>query len=334
MEENYQNPQEKNTLEKSIEESPVLETTPKPYLDEDEIDLIDYLKVIWKRKIGVIIITIIAVLGTSLISLFVLPKIYQSSILIKIGEINGKNIEEISDIAIALKQESILSEIAKALNWDIENSKNKIDNLRNNIKLEKQPEEDLIKISAQSTSPEESYQIISTLNNILLSSHQEKLKQAEGLINTEIENLKEQKQKIEKNLEAAKQSLEQIKNDISFYEQEINKRTGTESEAQGLIAQSYINLLAEAKKQKEDKEFQILSLEQEKLNLDKTIQQKEYEKKYGMKMSEVVVSPEIPDKPFKPNVLLNTIIAGILGLFIGIFWAFGAEYVEKNKGRL
>jgi len=34
MEENYQNPQEKNTLEKSIEESPVLETTPKPYLDQ------------------------------------------------------------------------------------------------------------------------------------------------------------------------------------------------------------------------------------------------------------------------------------------------------------
>jgi len=152
---------------------PNLISTPKPYLDEDEIDLIDYLKVIWKRKIGVIIITIIAVLGTSLISLFVLPKIYQSSVLIKIGEINEENlkkqedillieekntpIEEVSDIAITLKQENILSEVAKSLNWDIENSKNKIDNLRNNIKLEKQPEEDLIKISAQSTSPEESY---------------------------------------------------------------------------------------------------------------------------------------------------------------------------------
>jgi capsular polysaccharide biosynthesis protein len=29
--------------------------------------------------------------------------------------------------------------------------------------------------------------------------------------------------------------------------------------------------------------------------------------------------------------MLNVFIAAILGLFVGIFWAFGAEYVEKNK---
>ena len=89
-------------------------------------------------------------------------------------------------------------------------------------------------------------------------------------------------------------------------------RLTTQSEAQGGIAQSYINLLDKAKEQKA---------------------LKEYEKAYQTILTTIDSPASLPEFPIAPRPLLNIIIAGILGLFIGIFWAFAAEYFTKEKNQ-
>ena len=47
--------------------------------------------------------------------------------------------------------------------------------------------------------------------------------------------------------------------------------------------------------------------------------------------TEVVKKPTISEQPVKPKKKLNIVIGGVLGLFIGVFLAFGKEWWEKNR---
>lgn len=51
----------------------------------------------------------------------------------------------------------------------------------------------------------------------------------------------------------------------------------------------------------------------------------------NLKGVEIIAPPYISNKPAKPKIKLNIALAGITGLFAGIFLAFFMEYVEKVK---
>ena len=305
-------------------------------VDEDEIDLMDYIRVIWKRKIGIIAVFIIAVLAAGLMSKFVLPEVYETSSLVEIAKIKGENLENPADIIATFKQRAILLEIAEKVGWDKEKEtdKAKIRGLGNNLKLEKGEKGNFLKIKAKANTPEEAQKIVSAVNEILISRHKKRFTEAERLVEAEIETIKQDKEKTKKDIEKIQQSLGRISRDIAIYEKEIAKRGNIKSEGQGRIVESYIKLLAQAKDQKEAKEAQILALEQKLVGLEQSIQQKEYEKAYETTMTRVVVPPLLPERPVEPRTMVNVAIAGILGLFIGILWAFGAEYIEKSKERV
>jgi len=50
-----------------------------------------------------------------------------------------------------------------------------------------------------------------------------------------------------------------------------------------------------------------------------------------IKPTKIVKSPTVSEEPVKPRPLLNMAIAGILGLFMGTFLAFGREWWEKAR---
>ncbi|MFX0196257.1 MAG: GNVR domain-containing protein, partial [Candidatus Hodarchaeota archaeon] len=55
------------------------------------------------------------------------------------------------------------------------------------------------------------------------------------------------------------------------------------------------------------------------------------ERKNFAKPIEIIQEPTVSYKPVKPKKLLNTAIAGILGLFISVFASFFVEYTAANK---
>jgi len=50
--------------------------------------------------------------------------------------------------------------------------------------------------------------------------------------------------------------------------------------------------------------------------------------------TKIVKEPSISEKPLKPKILLNIIIAAILGIFLGVLLAFFKEWWDKNKGKI
>lgn len=50
----------------------------------------------------------------------------------------------------------------------------------------------------------------------------------------------------------------------------------------------------------------------------------------GLETARVIRSPREPVTPVKPNKKLNMALAGVLGLMVGVFLAFGLEYARNN----
>ncbi len=305
------------------------------HTDEDEIDLRDYINVILKRKWQIAIIFGIAVVVAGVIS-FSMPLTFEASNLVEIGSIKKIQLQNIDDIKSVFRRETVLQQIRTKLQeplkitettttndiskmFDIQNGNN---NSNSSV---------FIKIDGKAQTPEEAVEVVNAVTGILLTYHNNIFAEAEKTFNTELDTIVKSKEKTEKDIERITTDISRLNEDISKYEVEINKRAEASTEGQGRIAESYINLLAELKDQKENKEAQLLSLGQKIVTLDQSIQNKEYERFYETKSTEVEVPATPPEKRIAPNRKQNVIIAGILGIFIGVLYAFATEYFSKTK---
>ena len=81
----------------------------------DEISIVDYLVVIWRKKIEIILIILIILIGSLIYNLLV-PKTYEADMLIRIGKIKGTLIANIVDVKLLFNNDTILNEIISALN--------------------------------------------------------------------------------------------------------------------------------------------------------------------------------------------------------------------------
>ncbi len=251
--------------------------------DEDEIDLRDYINIILKRKIGIIAVFLVAIIVAGVVSVF-LPKTFESTAIIKIGKVQEKILETVDEINAVFSSETTLNEINQKLELLPEE---KITS--KNFKTSLIGKSNLLEIKGFAETPEKALAVVNAVGEILLERHQKLFTSVQENFDAEIARLN---------------------HDIAQYETEINSRLNTQSEAQGLITQSYINLLSKTKEQK------VL---------------KEYKKIYQTIPSTIEIPSVLPKSKVSPNIKQNIIIAGILGLFIGIFYAFGAEYFSKEK---
>jgi len=302
--------------------------------DENEIDLRDYINVLIKRKWGILSIFAIAVIAAVVISLL-LPLTFQATNLVEVGKIKGVNLQSQTDIQSVFKSGTVLKQIKTELEQPLElpetTTTNSISGMFDIKESMGDGKSGFIKINGRSDTPKKAVEVVNAVTKILLTYHQNVFTEAEKMFNIEVENVIKSKEKTEKDIENAKINIARLNQDIQNYEQEISKRDNIQSEGQGRIAEGYINLLAGVKNQKETKESQLLNLEQQLINLDQSMQQKEYEKAYQTKPTKVEVEAIPPETRISPNRRQNVIIAGILGLFIGVFYAFGAEYFKKEK---
>ena len=297
--------------------------------DDDEIDLRDYINVVIKRKWCILSIFAVAVIAAVVISML-LPLTFEASNLVEVGQIKGSSLQSHADIQSVFNRGTVLKQIKAKLEQLLELPETiSTSAIAGMFDIKKS--EGFIEIQGRSDAPEKAVEVVNAVTDILLTYHQYIFAEAEKMFHTEVESIIKNKAKTKKDIEKVNNTIVRLDQDIKNYEQEISKRANIQSEGQGRIAESYINLLASIKNQKESKESQLLNLEQQLINLDQSIQQKEYEKAYQTKPTKIEVEAIPPETRIAPKRKQNVMIAGILGLFIGIFYAFGAEYFSKEK---
>jgi len=231
---------------------------------EDEIDLMDYVKVILKRKLFILVLFLAAVFAAGVFS-FLSAKIYKIDTVLEIGQVGGAEIEAPAQVVekiggdvygILVRGKLKLSEEEYPM-----------------IKVENPQGTRLVVMTTESVNSQRAKDILNETISLILEEHQEKFIEKTSLLEEEIAK--------------TEQKLEFLK----FYK----------TYADWGIAQLQTQLSSKKRELSDSK------------------------------MTEMIKLPTVPEKPIKPRPLLNMAIAGILGLFVGTFLAFGREWWQKSK---
>ena len=231
--------------------------------NDDEINLIDYIKVVIKRKWLILGITLTAVLIAGIASM-VSPKNYEVSTTLQIGNTTDI-LESTSHVAEKIKSNAYKNLLEEKLN---------IENLPE-IKTETPQNTNFVSIIIETDNPEQAKQILDEINSLVLLEHQEIFNKRESQI---------------------KENIKEIQDELTLLE--------TKKEYSEGIAELRIKLS----------------------DLKATLN--------VFQPTKVIKAPIVPKNPSGSNLILNIVIAIVLGLFIGVLVAFIKEWWENAKKEL
>ncbi len=268
---------------------------------EDEINLMDYIQVIRKRKWLIILGTLICMIVAAIISLL-MPKIYRGEATFNtakeritvVGE-TGKEIIIVKEIITAKEMVSFIGKLDKEkLKQVLPKTYNLINSIQLNPLRDSADKFQLI-IEAERVDdiPIAISGFVEYIDNNPLIRH----------------SVEEAKERLLKQIEELSKFIESSKELVKAYDNLI--KTGRLI----LVGFNPIEL-----------NKRISDIKIEKLQVEQTLKR--------LKGIEMVAQPYISSKPVKPKVKQNIVIAGLVSLFAGIFLAFFMEFLEKNKANL
>ncbi|MFH0780157.1 MAG: Wzz/FepE/Etk N-terminal domain-containing protein [Parcubacteria group bacterium] len=305
---------------------PENQTPIKHEQDADTVDLYEYLMIIWKKKISILAIVAVIAIAALVVNL-ILPKTYENNALINIGAFKNTSITNFVDMKAIFNMPAVLQQIQNQLS--VGNVAGSSFNIEKYL-LDKE-NASFIVIKGFGKTPEQALEITSIVIDTILKQHQVIFDKMIKNYDMEIQLIKRDQTRTEQDIAEKQQEINRIENDIALYQKEIDKRANIQSYGQGRMVESYINLIASAKSQKESRIVELANLKQKLANFDTVFQQKEFERVFQTKMTSVEVPPILTRKATPIKIMQNVKIAAILALFVGILYAFAADFFQKHK---
>jgi len=270
-------------------------------MEEEEIDLREYINVLLKRKGIIILIFLIAVITAAIISYFALPPIYRSSTVFSVAQVDGQPIIDITEALEIIKSNVVLDEVIKRMGLVEETAKQ----LSSQITTENLKGTNFIEVSVVASSAEKAKSLVENIVQVFIKQNQAEYQEQVKLIEDRLKVLEEQIAEFGKNI----QEIEKAKKKIA----------ATEELSEG------------------ERQFQtslLLSSSVTERELYNTLSDQANSLKASLKNCEdfkIINYAQLPTAPIKPRKELNIVIAGVLGLFVGIFAAFFLEFWQKGK---
>ena len=302
-------------------------------MEEKELQLRDYIKVILKRKKIILIIFFVAVFAATIVS-FLMPKVYETSTVIKSGYVEEPIIKYEKAKEMIMNSEVLSQVIAKA-GIEIEVS----DILRRNIvRIEEIKDTQSFKVTVQYSDPQKTKEIAEIIGKIYVEEGQKLYQKRINLVKKELETVETTMKnaakiiaRIGKSKNKNEDLINDIKNSITKEVETLDKVPGarrsykvkdhfselkTHLDVLLLIDNYYLNNLAQL--------FNTNSnLLNKKENIESILTKAEEFK--------ILFSPSLPEFPIKPNKKLNISISAFIALFLGFFLVFFQEYLSKTE---
>ena len=318
-------------------EQPELRDQMREHFD-DEIQLIDYLRVIWKWKWLIILGTLVCMVVAGVVSLN-MPKIYEVSMTIEPGIIgvnrDGKFIylDSRDNIGGKIKGGIYNRRIQKELN---------LNPLETDIKFEVRPQKgtNFIKATSEWEKNEVEFgkKVLVQLGAFISKEYEDVIHRRKGDYEKQIlmkqNQIKENEATLKSFRDREKELLEEVKNVKDNTEKMVRERNnvlqhkGNVDDISLLLYSTtfhqnvayFINDIR-AKKEVACMKIENLKLEIQRLNLEKGV----------VENIRVIQDPEASIRPIKPKKTLIIILAGVVSFMMMIFLAFFVEYIQKSK---
>ena len=332
------------------------------YYPDDEIELIDILRVIWKWKYLILAGTIVCGLIAAIIS-FNMSKVYSIDMVMRPGILNfgpeGKNVYIDSSENIKALIES------GTFNNDILNNLNKIKMKNIPKKLEFKvtipKNSNTIKIKYETDDIKQGVIIQRYLSELLLEEYKNivtyyknesdmklsTLKSKIDYTKVTIQFNKRNVKNIEKRIDELTSEIKLIKNNTSDLIKERNKLLSDSPKEKNILSalvytntiqqnlqlpNNYQNEISTYNQKKENELQKIEKSENEIENISNDIKSIQF-KKDNIQNIQILQPPISSGYPIKPKIRLNILLALVAGLIIMIFLAFLLEYIRKYKKR-
>ena len=273
-------------------------------MEEHEVDLIDYLNVVWKRKYLIIGGTLVAA-ATALVVSLSMPKTYEVSRTLKIGKLpggiyegrvtEGKLIETRDDVIARLNDHRILRTAVEKIHPGLTSTE-----MNSLVSIDRKTNPN-VHYTVQANDPEVGRQIADQLAEYIIKIHR-------PIFDIGLQIVKSYEAELEANI----------------------RSLGTENR----------NLKRILEKKVKQPDFDITAV----VLLEANIGERErnlvairrelrmaYLSRVGSANTSVIAADIPPQHPVKPRVKLNVVLAGTLGLMGFTFVAFFMEYIEKAR---
>ncbi|GAH88666.1 unnamed protein product, partial [marine sediment metagenome] len=141
---------------------------------DDEVQLIDLLLVLWKRKWLVIVGTLICVVTAGIVA-FNIPKVYEVASSIEVRQIEDRFVEEAPVISQKIKSASLKEKIAQELSIPFEGISGE-----DFFKISSQTGKDSLVLTTkiETDKPNQGIKILEIVNQTILKDHQKKIEEA------------------------------------------------------------------------------------------------------------------------------------------------------------
>lgn len=332
----------------------------KPVFSEDEIELIDFLNIIWGKKWFIVIPTILCIIAVGITSYF-LPLKWEIDAIIQPGKMfiktEGGNFEEIvvvepNQIASQINQKTYNNLISDELNMNIKEFPK--------VRAEKLQNTNLVRVFIKEKDVQKAKLILNSLFNHLKTQIDMKVSIEMKEIDTEIKSKDLEKSRLEEEIRIHKNKLSIIKQrkkeieaemseirkraEVLEKEQESNLKKQKRSESESLAMLLYSNeiqqslryfntlneLLNSKRIEEEDTNLEIDNIKAEIKQIENLIDNLN-ERRGRIDYAQLIKEPTSSTFPVSPKRKLIILMTGILSLIFFIALAFFVEYIEVQK---
>jgi len=273
-------------------------------MENDEVEMIDYLKVIWKWKYLIIGGTLLAAAAALVVSLGI-PKTYEVSRTMKIGKlpggihegrmVKGEFIETREAVIGRLRDHRVLEMLMEKVHSGKVNTE-----MGSLVSISSKLNPNVI-YTVQTHDPEAVVRIADKLAEYIIKIHQSVF---------------------DKGLQIAKEYEAELLSTIRNSETEIQNM---KKAMKGIMETPEVDtpalILLQANIEDRERNLTDLRRELKESRLSRL----------GSENTSVIAADAPPKHPIKPRVKLNVALAGTLGLMMFTFVAFFMEYIEKAR---
>ncbi len=329
---------------------------------EDEIELMDYLRVIWKWKYLIVAGTLICAVAAGVIS-FSMSKVYRIDMVLRPGVLSiqpdGKNVysDSVDNIKAMIEAGTFDRETLSNIGESKNNGFPKSLNLKVNIPKGS----NTLKVSYETSDADRGLRTLDRLGQVLLKNsgrvqyfHDEYETQI-ALKKTEMADREDRRRAAEWNIKNTQKRIDELRSEIEFIKknthsllQERDKFISNKSTESNILSgliytntvqqsialeNSYRRKVNEYMTKREDEKLNLQKLNGESKRLLEEIKGLEF-KKNSFQGIEILKPATKSPHPIKPKIKLNVMLATILGLFVMLFLAFFLEYIQRHRDKL
>ena len=274
------------------------------HYEELEIDLREYIMLLWRAKWFLAVLVILAVGAAFIFSTAFIDEEFETYTTIQLSNVDHTYARPETAREL-IRSEEIAGPIIRELNEEEEWSDHRVRSyIESNIEVEEVEGTDMIALYVYGNDPLEIAELANDISNYFLTASQERFQEELEQVQREMERYEERMDDYEGRIIETEEQIERI------------GQGELDPAAENLISSSISQRLFNYMERMEEAQEKFFELERE---ID------------GMEEARIVNPPFTPGSPTAPNVSLNMAIAAVLAGMLGVFVVFFREFMKEEE---